>query len=168
MELYVIRHAIAEPLGKHNEFSDEKRSLTDEGRDRLGEITKGLRRLGVQFDLLLTSPLTRAIQTAEIIATAFDIGAKEIQRTANLAPGASAVALIAEIKSHTGVESVALVGHQPDLGVLVSGIIGSAAPSLQLKKGGVCCVNVTETVPVLRGDLVWLLTPKQLRLLARA
>ena len=168
MELYVIRHAISEPLGKHNQFSDEKRSLTDAGRDRMGEITKGLRRLGVQFDLLLTSPLTRAIQTAEIIAAAFDVGANEIRQTASLAPGASAVALFAEIKSHTGVESVALVGHQPDLGVLVSGIIGSAAPSIQLKKGGVCCVNVTETVPVLRGDLVWLLTPKQLRLLARA
>ena len=167
MELYVIRHAISEPLGKRNEFSDEKRSLTDEGRDRMREITKGLRKLGVQFDLLLTSPLIRAIQTAEIIAAAFDVGAKEIQQTANLAPGASAVALFAEIKSHTGVESVALVGHQPDLGLLVSGIIGSAAPSIQLKKGGVCCVNVTETVPALRGDLVWLLTPKQLRLLAR-
>lgn len=167
MELYVIRHAISEPLGKRNEFSDEKRSLTDEGRDRMREITKGLRKLGVQFDLLLTSPLIRAIQTAEIIAAAFDVGAKEIHQTANLAPGASAVALFAEIKSHTGVESVALVGHQPDLGLLVSGIIGSAAPSIHLKKGGVCCVNVTETVPAPRGDLVWLLTPKQLRLLAR-
>lgn len=167
MELYVIRHAISEPLGKHNEFSDEKRSLTDAGRDRMREAAKGLRTLAIQFDLLLTSPLIRAIQTAEIIASAFDVGAKEIQQTASLAPGASAQALIAEIKSHTGVESVALVGHQPDLGLLVSGIIGSAAPSIQLKKGGVCCVNVTETVPVLRGDLVWLLTPKQLRLLAR-
>jgi phosphohistidine phosphatase len=167
MELYIIRHAISEPLGKHNEFSDEKRSLTDAGRDRMREAAKGLRALAVQFDLLLTSPFIRAIQTAEIIASAFDVGAKEIQQTAHLAPGASAGALFTEIKSHTGVESVALVGHQPDLGLLVSGIIGSAAPSIQLKKGGVCCVNVSETVPTLRGDLVWLLTPKQLRLLAR-
>ncbi len=166
MELYVIRHAISEPLGKRNEFSDEKRSLTDAGRDRMREAAKGLRKLGVQFDLLLTSPLIRAIQTAEIVAAAFDVGA-EIQQTASLAPGASAGALFAELKSQTGVESVALVGHQPDLGLLVSGIIGSAAASIQLKKGGVCCVNVSETVPALRGDLVWLLTPKQLRLLAR-
>lgn len=167
MELYVIRHAISEPLGKRNEFSDEKRPLTDSGRDRMREITKGLHKLGVQFDLLLTSPLTRAIQTAEIIAAAFNVEAQEIRQTASLGPGVSAQALFAEIKIYTGVESVALVGHQPDLGLLVSSIIGSAAPTIQLKKGGVCCVNVSETVPAFRGDLVWLLTPKQLRLLAR-
>jgi phosphohistidine phosphatase len=167
MELYIIRHAISEPLGKHNEFSDEKRSLTDAGRDRMREAAKGLRALAVQFDLILTSPLIRAIQTAEIIAAALNVGIREIRETSSLAPGASAGDLFTEIKSHTGVESVALVGHQPDLGLLVSGIIGSAAPSIQLKKGGVCCVNISETVPALRGDLVWLLTPKQLRLLAR-
>jgi phosphohistidine phosphatase len=168
MELYVIRHAIAEPLGKGNDFSDEKRSLTDEGRDRMREIAKGLRKLGVEFDLLLTSPLVRAVQTAEIVAGAFAIAKKEIRETVNLVPGASTQELFAELKSQTGVESVVLVGHQPDLGLLISSIIGSAAPSIQLKKGGICCVNVTETVPALRGDLVWLLTPKQLRLIARS
>ena len=58
----------------------------------------------------------------------------------------------------------AIIGNDNSV---TGGIIGSAAPSIQLKKGGVCCVNVSETVPALRGDLVWLLTPKQLRLLAR-
>lgn len=168
MELYVIRHAISEPLGKRNNFSDEKRSLTDEGRDRMREIAKGLRKLGVEFDLLLTSPLVRAVQTAEIVAGAFAVAKKEVRETVNLVPGASAEELFAELKGQTGVESVVLVGHQPDLGLVISTIIGSAAPSIQLKKGGVCCVNVTETVPALRGDLVWLLTPKQLRLIARA
>jgi len=93
-----------------------------------------------------------------------------VRETANLAPGGSAHELFAEIKSHAGTESVALIGHQPDLGELISRITASncAAASIQLKKGGVCCIKVSETVPTFRGELVWLLTPKQLRLLARA
>jgi phosphohistidine phosphatase len=132
------------------------------------EIAKGLSRLGVEPDLLLTSPLARAVQTAEIIASALGLGKKQVWETINLAPGASAETLFAEIKSQTGAESIALVGHQPDLGLLVSKIIQSSAPSIQLKKGGVCCLEVIQTVPELRGDLVWLLTPRQLRVIARA
>lgn len=169
MELFVIRHAIAEPLGKENGFSDEKRKLTVEGRNRMREIVKGLVKVGVELDLILTSPLARAIETAEIVATSVGLSKKEIKQSANLAPGASAERLFAEIKSHAGVESIALIGHQPDLGGLVATIIQGDAGSLsiQLKKGGVCCLNVTETVPTLRGDMEWLLTPKQLRLVAK-
>jgi phosphohistidine phosphatase len=169
MELFVIRHAIAEPLGKQNEFSDEKRVLTADGRKRMREAINGLIKLGVEIDLILTSPLARAIETAEILAAAAGLGKKDIKHTANLAPGAPAENLFAEIKGHAGDEVVALVGHQPDLGALISKIIqGDGGLSIQLKKGGVCCVNVTETVPALRGDMLWMLTPKQLRLLAKA
>jgi len=59
MELYIIRRAIAQSLDKENEFFDDKRGLTDEGRDRMREIAKGLLRLGAEFDLVLTSPLAR-------------------------------------------------------------------------------------------------------------
>ena len=169
MELFVIRRAIAEPLGKENDFSDEKRALTVEGRNRMREVVKGLVKLGVEVDLIMTSPLARAVETAEIVATAVGLSKKEIKQTTNLAPGASAANLFAEIKSHAGVEAIALIGHQPDPGGLISRIIQSdgGALSIQLKKGGVCCLNVTETVPTLRGDMVWLLTPRQLRLLAK-
>lgn len=169
MELYVIRHAIAEPLGKGNEFSDEKRALTEEGRSRMREAVKGLRKLGVQLDLILTSPLVRAVETAEILAGSLGINRKEIQQTAALSPGVPAEPLFAEIKSHGGAESIALVGHQPDLGSLIARIIqsGDGIASIQLKKGGICCINVIGTVPALRGDLMWLLTPRQLRMLAR-
>ncbi|HSB12141.1 MAG TPA: phosphohistidine phosphatase SixA [Blastocatellia bacterium] len=168
MELYVIRHGIAEPLGQGNDFSDEKRALTEDGRSRMREAARGLRKLGIEVDMLLTSPLIRAVETSDIVAAAIGVGKKEVRQTANLAPGASAEALFAEIKAQPGAESIALVGHQPDLGELISRIIQSSAPSIQLKKGAVCCVNVSETVPSLRGDLVWLLTPRQLRLIARA
>ena len=60
MELFVIRHAIAEPLGRRNEFIDEKRALTVEGRNRMRDVVKGLIKLRVEVDLILTSPLVRA------------------------------------------------------------------------------------------------------------
>ncbi len=169
MELFLIRHAIAQPLGKENEFSDEKRAITVEGRSRMRDVLKGLAKLGVQLDLIITSPFARAVETAEIVATVMGLSKKEIEQSGNLAPGASPEDLFAEIKGHAGVEAIALIGHQPDLGGLIERIIQSdaGALSIQLKKGGVCCLNVTETVPTLRGDLIWLLTPRQLRKVAK-
>ena len=170
MELFVIRHAIAEPLGRRNEFIDEKRALTVEGRNRMRDVVKGLIKLRVEVDLILTSPLVRAVETAEIIAASMRLSKKAIRQSGNLAPGASAEDLFAEIKGQTGAEAVALVGLQPDLGSLISRTIQNdgGALSIQLKKGGVCCVNVGETVPTLRGEMMWLLTPKQLRLVAKS
>jgi len=168
MELFIIRHAIAEPLGKPNEFSDERRALTDEGRTRMREIVKGLTKLGAQIDLIITSPLVRAIETAEIVSTGLGLSKKDMRQTLNLAPGGSIEGLFAEIKTHSEVQAVALVGHQPDLGNIISKIIsdeGDAA--IQLKKGSVCCLNISETVPALRGEVAWLLAPRQLRLLGK-
>lgn len=169
MELFIIRHAIAEPLGKKNEFSDEKRALTAEGRSRMRDAVKGLVKLGVQPDIIFTSSLTRAVETAEIVAAETGVAKSEIRESANLAPGASADKLFSEIKRLAAVETIALIGHQPDLGHLISRIIAGKAStlSMQLKKGSVCCLNVTETVPTLRGELVWLLTPRQLRLIGQ-
>lgn len=170
MEIYVIRHGIAEPLGTGVEFSDEKRSLTEEGRSRMRDVVKGLKKLGVQLDLIFTSPLVRAVQTAEILAGPLGISKKEIHQTPALAPGALVEQLFAEIKNRAGAESIAVVGHQPDLGQLISRIVqgDGCLLSIQLKKGSICCINVSETVPVLRGELMWVLTPRQLRMLAKA
>ena len=169
MELFVIRHAIAEPLGKENEFSDEKRALTADGRSRMRDIAKGLSKLGIEFDLILTSPLSRAVETAEIVAMAGRPTKTEIKQTVNLAPGASANKLFAEIKRLSGVEAIALIGHQPDLGELISRIVqrSSGSVSIQMKKGSVCCLDITETVPTLRGEIAWLMTPRHLRQVAK-
>jgi len=169
MKIYVIRHAEAHPLGQKNAFSDEKRSLTGEGRDRMRDAAKGLGVLGVELDLILSSPLARAIETAEIVAAALGVSKKEIVQTDNLKPGALVDELFSEIKKHTGVESLALVGHEPDLSGIISRILqGQGHVLVNLKKGCACCLNVTETVPTLRGSLVWLLTPKHLRMLGKA
>ena len=169
MHIYLIRHAEAQQLGQKNDFSDEKRVLTGEGRDRMREGAKGLRALAVEPDLVLTSPLARALETAEIVAAALGVNKKEIVQTGNLKPGALIDELFAEIKKHTGVESLGLVGHEPDLSGIISKIVmGQGRIPLDLKKGSVCCLNVTETVPMLRGNLVWLLTLKHLRMLSKS
>ncbi|HVF92280.1 MAG TPA: phosphohistidine phosphatase SixA [Blastocatellia bacterium] len=168
MELYIIRHAIAQPLGNKNDFTDEARALTSEGRDKMRDVARGMRKLGLELDLILTSPLVRAVETAEILASVFGESKKDIEQTGNLAPGASSGELFAELKGWTGVESVALVGHQPDLGELICKVVGSDGGFfLELKKGGVCCITVTETVPDIHGALSWLMTPKQMRLLSK-
>ena len=169
MHIYLIRHADAQQLGQKNEFTDEKRSLTSEGRDRMRDGAKGLGMLGMELDLILSSPLARALETAEIVASALGVSKKEIVQTNNLKPGASVDELFAEIKKHTGVESLALVGHEPDLSGIISRILqGTGRIPSDLKKGCACCLNVTETVPALRGGLVWLLTLKQLRMLGKS
>jgi phosphohistidine phosphatase len=169
MEVYLIRHAAAQPLGQKNDFTDEKRTLTAEGRERMREAAKGLRKIDVEFDLILTSPLVRAVETAEIIAAALGYDKKLIEQITALAPGGSHEKLISNIKSHSGAESIALVGHQPDLGQFASRITGCGSEfGVDLKKGSVCCINVAETVPALRGGLVWMMTTKQLRMLAKA
>jgi phosphohistidine phosphatase len=168
MELYIIRHAIAQPLGRKNDFTDEKRALTAEGRDRMRDVARGLRKLGVELDLILTSPLVRAVETAEVVASVFGLSRKDVEQTENLAPGASPAELFAELKGRPGAESVALVGHQPYLGELISKAArGNGGFSLDLKKGSVCCLSVTETVPELHGTLSWLMTSKQMRLLSK-
>jgi phosphohistidine phosphatase len=169
MELYVIRHAIAQQLGRKNDFMDERRALTSEGRERMREAARGLRRLEVEIDLILTSPLVRAVETAEIVAAQLGLSKKEIRQTDNLAPGAETDKLFTEIKRDAGAESIALIGHQPDLGEIISKIVqGSDGLSVALKKGSVCCISVTETVPQIRGRLSWLLGPKHLRMISKA
>ena len=168
MEIYLVRHGLAQQLGQKNEFADEKRTLTSQGRERMREIARGLKKIGIFPDLLMTSPLVRAVETAEIVAEALGLDQRQIHSTNSLAPGGSFQELFGEIKHQKRTESVVLVGHEPDLSSLLSQIVsGDGSLSVPLKKGGVCCINVAETVPAFRGSLIWLLTPKQLRLLGR-
>jgi len=167
MELYIIRHGLAHPLGQKNDFADERRTLTSQGRDRVREIAKGLRKLEVRPEMVLTSPLIRAQETAEIVADSLGVDKDMLITTQNLAPGSKFEELLAEIKEKH-VESIALVGHQPDLGELAGLVVsGQNHVAVPLRKGGVCCIDVTETVPSFKGTLVWLLTPKQLRIIGK-
>ena len=163
MEIYLLRHGIAEPPSESNEFSDASRALTPEGISKLRQAGLGLKKLGVKLNLVASSPLVRARETAEYVTEI--LKCKEpIQLWDELAPGGSIDGLMQKLQNHQGKNSVLLVGHQPDMGSLASLLIfGSARISLAFKKGGICCVQVSEVPPQFPGELLWMLTPKILK-----
>lgn len=163
-ELYLVRHAIAEERGDKWP-DDEKRPLSLEGTARMRKAAKGLVRLGVRFDVVLTSPLVRARQTAEIVAGAFD-ARPAITVAESLAPGGTYADVLADLEKHVRRKRIALVGHEPDIGELAARLAGSRHP-LQFRKGAVCRVDVDTLPPGRPGTLAWFLTPAILRALAK-
>jgi phosphohistidine phosphatase len=166
MELYLVRHAIAEESSSTGRDAD--RALTREGRAKMRRIAQGLRALGTRLDLILASPHRRAAETADVLAEV--LGGVERRVLEELAAGADTGALLAALRSYRQLEALALVGHQPDLGHLASQII-TGSPDLcplPFKKGGAACFEISSPRGGLRGELAWFMTPKQLRALVRA
>jgi phosphohistidine phosphatase len=156
-QLYLIRHGVAEERGDAWP-DDAKRPLSEEGIERLQRSVRGLARLDVWIDLVLTSSLVRARQTADIVASAFD-PRPSIITIESLAPEGSYASLVADLEKHARKTRVALVGHEPGIGELGARLIGSRH-SFEFKKGAVCRIDVDEIPPVGPGDLRWMLTPK--------
>jgi phosphohistidine phosphatase len=128
------------------------------------KIARGLTALNVRVDLILTSPYTRARQTAEILGDALSLPAGAVIATEHLAMGCSVAALLGEIKTRAhGAESVALVGHEPFVGELASALLtGNPDMRVNFKKGGVCALTVEKLSQGRCATLEWLLTPSQL------
>lgn len=158
--LYLIRHAIAEERGPAWP-DDALRPLTDEGCARMRRAAKGLARLGVHFDVLLTSPLVRARQTAEIVALALD-EPPPIVELASLAPDSTDANLMDDLRKYSRKKRLALVGHEPELGALAGRLIGATGP-LPFRKGGVCLIELGRLPPSAPGTLRWFATPAMLR-----
>jgi phosphohistidine phosphatase len=159
-ELYLIRHGIAEERGEAWP-DDAKRPLTDEGIDRVRKSARGLVRLGVSFDAILTSPLVRARQTADAVASAFELR-PHIVAAESLAPGGTYQAVLADLEKQTRRSRIALVGHEPGMGELASRLSGSRHP-LEFKKGAACRIDVDALPPTGPGSLRWFLTPRIMR-----
>jgi phosphohistidine phosphatase len=159
MNLYIIRHAIAVDEGTSDYESDSERPLTDKGRKKMRQIAKGLRNLGVEFDLILSSPYVRARETAEILADVFKMK-KKIVFSDNLIPMGNPELLITEVNEKYSVDSIALVGHEPHLSTLVGLLVAENAKiDVTLKKGGVCYLSADDLHHEHRATLEWLLTP---------
>ncbi|HEY7292095.1 MAG TPA: phosphohistidine phosphatase SixA [Vicinamibacterales bacterium] len=159
-ELYLVRHGLAEERG--DKWPDDtKRPLTSDGMSRMKKAARGLDRLGVQFDVILSSPLVRARQTADILSAELD-DHPPIVNTDALAPGCDFTALVEALDKHARRGRIALVGHEPGIGELAARLIGSRHP-VEFKKGAVCRIDLDELPPGGPGDLRWLLTPKILR-----
>ncbi len=161
-ELYLIRHAVAADRGEEWP-DDDKRPLTDDGIARMRKAARGLARLEVAIDILFTSPLVRARQTADIVAAALDTR-PSIVTIESLAPGATYAALVADLEKHGRKSRLALVGHEPGLGELAGRLVGSRR-AIEFKKGAVCRIDLDEIPPAGPGQLRWFLTPRILRAL---
>ena len=159
MNLYIVRHAIAVDEGTSDYESDSERPLTDKGRKKMRQIAKGLRNLGVEFDLILSSPYVRARETAEILADVFKMK-KKIVFSDNLIPLGNPELLITEVNEKYSVDSMAVVGHEPHLSGLVGLLVAENAKiDVTLKKGGVCYLSADDLHHEHRATLEWLLTP---------
>jgi len=160
MNLFIIRHAWA---GKHGDpaFPDDSlRPLTDEGRRRFARMVEALVPRGLTPQLIVTSPMLRCVQTAEILAEALGEKTKVVPRK-ELLPGGDPKHLLAWTAEHaSGLEQIAWVGHAPDVGYLVAASIGLENGWLDLKKGAIAATGFPESPEFGRGELQWLVTAK--------
>jgi phosphohistidine phosphatase len=160
MELYILRHGIAVERGTPGYKKDSDRPLTSEGEDKMRQIADAMRGMDLKFDLILSSPYTRAEQSAKIVAGELE---EEVNFSDLLEPGGNALELISEINDERP-QRVLLVGHEPDLSSLISVLVtGGSDAGIELKKGGLCKLTTDKLVFGHCATLNWLLTPKILR-----
>lgn len=169
-----MRHGIAADLGEGGVIKDADRPLTLEGRARMKLTAAGLNEAGLKFNLILSSPLLRARQTAEAVAEVLDLQHK-VKIIESLAPGrafAAGEGGHAEIFLELGAyqfERALLVGHQPDLSELASYLLtGHRNLNVEFKKGSLCLIEVASLPPRGPALLRWLMAPKHLRMLGKA
>jgi phosphohistidine phosphatase len=159
-ELYLIRHGLAADRGE-NYPDDTKRPLTSEGIQKLKKEGKALVALDVTFDVVLTSPLVRTRQTAEIIAASFR-DAPPLVNVQALAPGGTHNGIIDELAKQHRRRRIAIVGHEPGIGELAGRLVGLRRP-LEFKKGSIARIDVAALPPAGPGELRWFLSPRILR-----
>lgn len=167
MKLLIMRHAKAEDRAAFaaTDKDDSERPLTGAGREQAGKSARAIKTLLPRIDVLATSPLTRARDTARLLAR--DYKRLTPEELPALAPGTSVKSVGAWLAQQSADATVALVGHEPDLSVLASWLLtGRTQPIMALKKGAACLLEFEDTAVPGRAVLVWSLTPRQLRGLA--
>ncbi len=163
MEIYLVRHGDAEPADAPGVACDADRALTPGGKKDLLKIISGLRKVVEPPDIILTSPLVRARETAEIVRSIFDLSKSTIQVENDLGAGASPNTII-QVARKTSKKRVFLVGHEPDFSHCVAWMAsGQAGEGVVMKKGGIARIDIDEK----KSGLVWLLPPKVAKALDR-
>ena len=161
MELYFLRHGKAVELGEPGAPDDFHRALTTKGVEETAAEAETLLAIGVRPDVILTSPLVRAKQTAKIMADRLS-PKQGLVETDLLAPECDLSRLRKLLEQHAGAESAMLVGHEPDLSTLVGELIAAQGARVEMKKGGIAAVQVRGSVRPGGGLLQWLAPPKLL------
>lgn len=167
MKLLIVRHAKAEDRDEYAKTGadDGERPLTGAGREQARKTARAIKTLLPRIDVLATSPLVRARDTADLLRR--DYRRLRPQELPALIPGTSPKAVGAWLAEQPADATVAVVGHEPDLSSLASWFLtGRAQPLLALKKGGACLLEFETAAAPGNATLAWLLTPRQLRGLA--
>jgi phosphohistidine phosphatase len=156
MLVYFLRHGLA---GDRDAWTgpDDERPLTEEGRERLRTQGKRLAKIGLRVDAIVTSPLVRARETAEIVAEALEFGGR-IERDGRLAEGFGIEAFAAIVREHGRALSLMLVGHEPTMSEVLGEITNG---NVELKKGALACVELPDEKQT-RGVLTMLVPPRVL------
>lgn len=168
MNLYFLRHGLAAERDPQRFADDSRRPLLPKGEERIRSLCAAMSALEVSFDRILSSPYRRATQTAEIVAATLGLQ-KRLEFRDELAPGGDSKALVLYVnRLRPGPENVLLVGHEPDLSRLISRLIsGGPSVAIDMKKGGLAKLAIESKLRYARcATLAWLLTPKQMALLA--
>ena len=166
MNLYIMRHGIAAAVTDSG-TQDDERPLTHKGIKRMRRAARGIAQLKIPIDGILTSPVLRARQTAEIVANRLGLEA-QLEAISGLAPESTVEQLLFSLTRFREREHLLLVGHEPLLSQTVGSLLvgGAGAPiEIALRKGSLCRVEINNLPPSGPGILHWHLTPKQLRLL---
>ena len=158
MNLYILRHASA-GVRRASPTVDAKRPLDKEGKEQCLLIARYLNALRVQFDLIASSPLKRALQTASLVGTEVAYDSK-IQITEAVSPSGTVAGFQALITTFSAYENVLLVGHNPNLPEFLGSLICAPRPaSIRMRKGAIARVDCTRRP----GQLISLLDPRILR-----
>ncbi len=155
MDLYIIRHGIAADIAP----SDRERPLTPPGRDQMRQMADWLAKQGARPQRIISSPLLRAVQTAEIVRDGVGLEEGELLISPIMAPGADPQRLC-KLLAETAADSVAIVGHAPDVQVYTSFFAGGGW--LTFGRGNIACLEVNGTPCEQRGMLRWFVSPRTL------
>ena len=160
-----MRHAEAQQETESG--SDEARSLTVRGHERTRKAAAGLRTLKLRFDAIVTSPLLRATETAELIADEYsnDPHPQVLPALSPNVPEGEAAAALGRFAHHT---KVLVVGHEPQLSRLVGLLLNNNNRiAINLKKGACVALDLPKAIEPGAAELCWMLTQRQLRKLRR-
>ena len=158
--LLLVRHAIAEERGPAWP-DDTVRPLTRKGEVRMREIARRLKAAGETAEVVVSSPLKRAKETALILMREWS-SSSDVEVVDALAPGHTPAQTVAALAEEATGDRMALVGHEPDLGQFAAWLIGAKQPLL-FRKGGVARIDLESLSRPREGQLIWLATPKLLR-----
>jgi phosphohistidine phosphatase len=166
MELFLFRHGEA---GKRLQSGskDFDRPLTSTGQKEVESISISLKKLKINFDRIITSPLKRAHQTAVIVSNVFAMEDNRVEDWGELKPEGNRLELYKKLSQLKSDSSLLIIGHQPYLSEMIGNLIfdydSDNDPRIILKKSGLAKIVITSLMPTMKGELRWLLSPKLLR-----